>query len=60
MMQYRVLIINSAGDIATIDTSARTMLGDLVNVILAANPELRIRTYEKGNNGYKILGENEK
>ena len=50
-MRYRASIIDSAGNIARIDASTRTMLGDLVNAILAANPELKLRIYEKDNNG---------
>ena len=50
-MRYRLRIIDSAGNIAVIDTSTRTMLGDLFKVIQTANPELRIRIYEKDKNG---------
>ncbi len=50
-MRYRLRIIDNAGNIAVIDTSTRTMLGDLCNVIQAANPELRIRIFEKGKDG---------
>ncbi len=50
-MRYRLRIIDSAGNIAVIDTSTRTMLGDLFKVIRIANPELRIRIYEKDKNG---------
>lgn len=50
-MKCRARIIDSAGNIALIDASTHTMLGSLINVILAANPELKIRIYEKDKNG---------